>query len=402
MKTTHSYKNRTYLAPEPGSALWNKYFCLVAAMACCTNFGNYFVGSSLSLWLIDMGRSNTTYGTIHSLYSLLAMLARPVTGWIIDHGNRKVAFIVSSLVYAGSLILMLVSPIFGIFVAMRLIQGVGNGCAFTVCNTSAYDYMPSDKMEKGVGYITLFSSLISALTASFSVGTYTKFGPSVIVLYGVLAVVVGILLSLLVVFRTPTDRRPFRFREVFDMNQLFEKRALAPALLSAFSVNLAFGIRTYVILYGRSLGIKNPGWFTSVSAIGLIVVRLVLDVLPERPGTKKRRMFLAFGVFIVYFLLLAYCRNLYMYLGAAVLWSVIYGIMVPQLQSMTMKAAPLERRGATGSTFLCATDIGMICGSLLGGILADNFGYQSMFLFGMIPLGLSILYFTFFLSKRMD
>ncbi|MBR2520988.1 MAG: MFS transporter [Oscillospiraceae bacterium] len=400
MFNLRSVQKNTYIAPEPGSALWNRNFCIIAAMACCTNFANYFVGSSLSLWLIDMGRSHAAYGTLHSLFSLVAMLARPVTGWMIDHGDRKKAFILSSIVYALSLVLMLYSPIFGLFVAMRLIQGAGNGCSYTVCNTSAYDYMPRDKMEKGVGYMTLFSSLISALTATLSVGTYTNRGPAVIVLFSVIAVAVGVLLSFTVVFRSPADRRPFRFRDVFNLRQLFEKSALSPSLLAAFSVNFAFGVRSYIILFGRSIGISNPGWFTSVSAIGLLIVRFLLDRTHMRAGTRRGIIYLAYGVLVVYFLMLSFCSNIFMYLGAALLWSVIYGILVPQLQSMAVGTAPVERRGAAGSTFLCATDIGIICGSLTGGILTDSFGYRRMFLLGLIPVALCILYYAFFLSKK--
>ena len=393
---------KQYAAPEAGSKLWNKYYCLIIAMACCTNFANHFIGSSFSLWIVDMGRSNTIYGTIHSLFSLVAMLARPFTGWIIDHGNRKVAFIVSCIVYGTSLVLMLYSPIFGLFIGLRLIQGVGHGCIYTVCNNSGYDYMPPDKMEKGVGYLALSSSLVSALTASFSVSTYQSKGPSAIVLYCVIAYVIAIILSLNVVFRTASDQRKFNIREVFNISNLFEKRALAPCILSAFSVNFAFGLRSYIILYGRSMGFKNPGWFTTVSAIGLLVVRLVLDAIPKKEGSIKRRMTFAYAVFVVYLVLLFFCKNIYTFLFAAVLWAVVYGILDPQLQSMAIKSAPLERRGATGSTFLCSMDIGIILGSFIGGVLADKFGYQYMFIFAIIPVVLCIVYFLVSVSKKIE
>ncbi|HHU05558.1 MAG TPA: MFS transporter [Clostridiales bacterium] len=383
--------------PEAGTPLWNRYFCLIAAVACSVNFGNFFLGSSMSLWVVDMGGSNTSYGTIHSLYSLVVLLARLLTGWIIDHGNRKKAFVLSSIVFASAMGLMLVSPVFGIFIVMRLIQGAGNGCAITICNTSAYDYMPPDKMDKGIGYITLFSSLVSALTATISVSVYNRKGPSAIVLWSVVSIAIGIILSTLVSFRVPIDRRPCRLKEVINLSQLFEKRSVKPAILAAFSVNFGFGLRSYVILYGRSIGIANPGWFTSVSAIGLIVVRLILNAATVDKIPRKKLIYLGYGVFIVYFILLAFCKNIYMYLGAALLWSVVYGILTPQLQSMAVQAAPEARRGAAASTFFCASDIGIILGSLCGGMVADVVGYGNMFLFALVPLVICILFYTFFM-----
>ena len=400
MDTSKDFKSRAlYQAPETGSRLWNKYFCLIILMSCAVNFGNYFLGSAFSLWILDLRGSNSIYGTIHSVYSLLVLVARPLTGWIIDHGSRKHAFILSTAVFASAMVLMLISPFFGLFVAMRLIQGVGNGCAITICNISAYDYMPPDKMDKGIGYVTLFSSLISALTATASIGTYNKGGPVPLIVWSVISLGVGILLSLFVVFRTPNEKKPFHWREVFNPSQLFEKRSLKPALLSALSVNLAFGLRSYIALYGRSLGFTNPGWFTTVSALGLIAVRFVLDRIPITESSPRRRIYFAYGVFVVYLIILALCRNLVMYFGAALMWSVVYGVLTPQLQSLVIQAAPMERRGAASSTFFCSSDIGVIVGSYIGGVLSDWFGYSAMFAFALIPVAFCISYFVFFMDK---
>lgn len=387
-----------YRAPESGSRLWNRYFCLIILMSCAVNFGNFFMGSAYSLWIVDMGGSNATYGTIHSIYSLLVLIARPITGWVIDHGNRKRAFLLSSLVFASAMVLMLYSPVFGVFVAMRFIQGVGNGCAITICNTSAYDFMPPDKMDKGIGYVTLFSSLISALTATASVATYNRSGPGALVAFSAAALIAGMVLSYFIVFRQPVEQKKFRLKEVFNLSGLFEKRSLKPALLAAFSVNMAFGLRSYIILYGRSLGFSNPGWFTTISALGLLAVRFILDRLPTTEKSPSRRIYFAYGVLILYLVLLSSCRNLIMYFGAALMWSVIYGVLTPQLQSMAIRSAPAERRGAASSTFFCSTDIGIIIGSYMGGIIADHFSYRAMFASALIPVALCVLFYTFFMG----
>jgi len=383
---------------ESGSRLWNRYFTLIIAVSATVSFGNFFLGSSLSLWIVDMGGTNATYGTIHSLFSLVILLTRPLTGWIIDHGNRKVAFLVSMVVFAASMVLMLVSPVFGVFVALRLIQGVGAGSAGTISSVSAYDYMPPDKMDKGVGYLALSSSLISALTGTFSVGTYNRAGPAPLVIWAVVSLIIGMVLSLFVVFRKPAEVAKFSIKEVFRFSQLFEKRSLKYAVISAFSTNLAFGLRGFIILYGRSMGVANPGWFTTVSAGGLLVVRLVQDAMPSTEKTPRRRIYLSYVVFVVYLFVIAYCRNLVMYFGAALLWAVVYGVLNPQIQSETIKAAPVERRGAAGSTFLCSADIGVILSSTVGGFIADAMSYRAMFLFALIPVVFCFFFYAVFID----
>lgn len=388
-----------YQQPAAGSRLWNRYFVLIILISSCVNFSNYFLGSSFSLWIVDMGGSNATYGTIHSVYSILTLLARPVTGWIVDHGNRRSAFLLSTAVFASAMILMLKSPFFGFFVGMRLIQGVGNGCAITICNNTAYDFIPPDKMDKGIGYITLFSSLISATTATASIAAYNGPGPSFLVLWSLVALAVGALCSFFVVFRTPVEVKKFRFREVFKLSELLDRRSVKPALLSALSVYLAFGLRSFIILYGRSLGIANPGWFNTISACGLIVVRMVLDRIPRVKKTPARRIYFSYCIFVIYLLILTVCNNEILFFGAALLWSVVFGTLTPQLQSFAIQAAPVERRGAASSTFFCASDVGIILGSFFGGIIADWAGYPTMFALAIIPVVFCVVFFTFCMKE---
>jgi len=285
------------------------------------------------------------------------------------------------------------------FVGMRLLQGVGAGSAGTIATVSAYDYIPSDKMDRGIGYLALSSSLISALTGTFSVGSYNRSGPVPLVIWSVASLVLGMVLSLFVVFRTPKESKKFKISEVFKLNELFEKRALKLALMSALSTNLAFGLRGFIILYGRSLGFANPGWFTTVSAGGLILVRLAQDAMPSTEKTPRRRIYVSYAVFIAYLIVVAYCQNLIMFFGAALLWSVVYGVLNPQIQAETIKSVPLERRGAAGSTFLCSADIGVIIGSTAGGFIADNISYRAMFLLTLIPVAFSVIFYAVFIDR---
>ena len=125
------------------------------------------------------------------------------------------------------------------------------------------------------------------------------------------------------------------------------------------------------------------------------MVRFVLDRIPLKEESKDRRVYFAFGIYVVYLITVSMCRSFAVYIIAALLWSVIFGILTPVLQSIAIKAAPEERRGAASSTFHCASDVGIILGSLLGGKLADVFGYSNMFLFGLIPVVVSFVYYFF-------
>ena len=215
------------------------------------------MGVAFSYWVVDMGGSNGTFGLIHGLYSFLIMLARPVTGWLADNGDRRKTFVFSCVVYVSSMILMLISPYFGLFVALRLIQGAGTGGASTIITTSSYDYIPPSKMDKGIGYISLFGSIIHARRRAERRHVQHRGLP-----------------------RSSSGRRRDRresrchgrcfphtegaeeiqYKEVFNLGVLFEKRSIARSCDGVLA-EPGTGANTFIVLYGRSLGIGNPGWY---------------------------------------------------------------------------------------------------------------------------------------------
>jgi len=384
----------------PPSVLWNKGFILITLISCLVNFGNFFVGNAFSYWIIDIGGTASTYGLIHGLYSALCLLARPITGWLADNGSRRATFICSCLVYVSSMILMLVSPFFGLFVGMRLVMGLGIGSATTVVTACSYDEIPASKMDKGVGYISLFSSLITAATPALSIGTYNKSGPQALVIWSVIAMAVGIGLSFFVTFRKRDTAKKKSIKDAFSPKNLFDIRCIKPAIPMALSVNLGLGVRTFVTLYGRYLGFANPGWFSTISAIGLIFVRLILDRIKSDEPFPRKRIHLAYAVYVVFIFCLAFCKNLVMFYTAALLWSVAYGILMPSFTSMIIRSVPSDRRGVAASMTGICGDVGMILGSTIGGLISDAMGYGKMYLFVLIPVALCFVYYRVFLDRK--
>ena len=382
-------------AATPNSALWNRGFLIIILVSCLINFGNFFVGNAFSYWIIDIGGTNATFGLIHGLYSALCLVARIFTGWLADNSNRRVTFLASCAVFIGSIIMMLISPFLGLFIAMRLLSGFGIGSATTVVTACSYDEIPDEKMDKGIGYIALFSSLITALTPVLSISAYNSHGPKSLVLISSIAIVVGVAVSYLVTFRMPNPetKKKLSLKNVFDPKQLFDVRCLKPAIPMALSVHVGMGVRSFVTLYGRSLGFANPGWFSTVSAVGLIFVRLALDRFKNDDPAPSKRIYFAYGMFIVFLFCIAFCKNLFMFYAAALIWSVAYGILMPSFTGMIVRAVPESRRGVAASMTGICGDVGMVVGSTVGGYIADAWGYPAMYLSVLVPVVLCCIYY---------
>ena len=375
------------------AALWNRGFVLIILVSCLVSFGNFFVGSAFSYWIIDLGGTSATFGLVHGLYSAVCLISRPITGWLADNGNRRVTFLLSCFVYISSMILMLISPIFGLFVALRLIQGLGIGSAQTMVTACSYDEIPASQMDRGVGYIALISSLATSATPALAIRTYNSAGPKALVLWSSVAIVAGIAVSFFVVFRAPAaPRKQRRLRDALSLRQLFDVRCLKPAIPLAFSVNLTMGVQSYITLYGRRLGVPNPGWFATISAVVMVITRLLLDRFKTAEPFPRRRIYFAYGLFVAKLVVLGLCRGTALYCFAAVLSAAGNAILAPLLTGMVIRSVPEERRGVAASTTGICGDVGMIVGSTAGGFIADALGYPALFFLAVIPVLLCMGY----------
>jgi MFS family permease len=296
--------------------------------------------------------------------------------------------------------LMLVSPFFSLFVALRLIQGLGIGSASTMVTACSYDEIPANQMDKGVGYIALLSSLATAATPALAIKAYNNHGPRSLVIWASAAIVVGIALSFFIVFRKPAVQKKPAIRDILNVKQLFDIRCLKPAIPLAFSLYLAMGVQSLVNLYGRSLGFENPGWFSTISAFSLIFVRLILDRFKADSPYPRKRIYFAYCIFVVYILLLAFCKNMTMFIIAAILSAITSGTLMPSFTSMVIQSVPPERRGVAASTTGICGDVGMILGSTIGGFISNTWGYPIMFLLAIIPIVGCCIYYRFALDGR--
>ena len=70
------------------------------------------------------------------------------------------------------------------------------------------------------------------------------------------------------------------------------------------------------------------------------------------------------------------------------------------LQGQIMRDIPNERRGVASSTFYMGVDMGQGLGAMLGGVLASAFGFQNMYLCGLIALAMGVVSFVYYMKMR--
>ena len=102
----------------------------------------------------------------------------------------------------------------------------------------------------------------------------------------------------------------------------------------------------------------SGGLYFTVMAIMLLLTRIFIGKVADQKG-EAIFVYSCNAFMLGALILLAFIPNNITFLLSAVLSGYAFGGLEPSLQAMAVSIAPLERRGAANSTFLCAYDIGI-------------------------------------------
>jgi MFS family permease len=131
-------------------------------------------------------------------------------------------------------------------------------------------------------------------------------------------------------------------------------------------------------LFAEEAKLGNPGLFFTVFSVVVLVLRGPLGRLSDRRG---RVVVVAPGLVFTFvaLLVLSQAESLAALLVVAVLYAIGVGAAQPTLMAMTIDRAEPQERGAAMGTFTTAMDLGIGVGSVVWGVTAEAFGFQTMY-----------------------
>ena len=372
--------------------LWNGNYCKVMAANFALFFAFYVLTPLLPLYLNEhFGATKDVIGLVLSGYTVMTLLIRPFSGYVVDSFSRKkvlmLCFGTFSIFFAG----YLAASTLLLFMIVRTLHGGPFG-ALTVSNsTVAIDVLPSSRRTEGIGYYGLSNNLAMALAPTIGIFVYRLTHNFELLFW--LALIVACLGWVVDATVKLPARDIQKNKTKLSLDRFFLTRGwLLGVNMVAFG--FCFGVLSnYLAIYGKEvLGITGgTGTYFMLCSIGLILSRL-------QGGRALRKGRLTHnaseGVVIsligyTLFILMPTLSQWSMvndqwsmivgYYGSALLIGLGNGHMWPAFQNMTINVAHNNQRGTANSTILISWDIGMGLGILLGGIISENFGYDTAF-----------------------
>jgi MFS family permease len=370
---------------EGRGTFWNRDF--VVAL-----FGYLFLYMAVSMFFLlplflgGFGPSKGRVGLIMGVHSVLAILARPVFGRMIDlRGGRRFAL-------TGIVVLAATVPLFhlvrdaGAFpLLLRAVSGVGWGIGMTATIAVCSDLAPAASLARSMGIIGVAGLVANALGPLLAEELIRRFG------FGAMfdAALAFLAAAFACMFLTREASRGMR-REPSraEPGPLRNVPAAALLVISAMPVfhGAVRGTMIYfVALFGTSIGIARVGPFFLAFSLAAILTRFSIADLSDRYG-RKRIVFLAAVIIGLNLFVLSRVRSF----GPLVLTGFVgglgQGLIFPALSTYIIDCLGRKNKGLAISLYLSLFDVGMGLGAPLFGWVSDRAGYRTMYVFAGLLL----------------
>lgn len=380
--------------------LWNSNYVKVWLANFMIFFSFMIVTPLLPLYLSDTYQADKdTIGFVLSGYTLTALLARPVAGYLVDSYSRRVVLLICYFFFFALFAGYLIAGTMTLFAIIRTVHGAPMGAVTVANSTSAIDVLPSSRRAEGIGYYGLSNNLATSMAPTVGLLIYDKIGNyNIIFLIALCAAVIGFVINATVHFPVKEivpNKNPISFDRFFLVKGWSEGVVI-------MSVGLSYGVLvTYLAIYGKEeLGMTagTGAWF-AVLCTGLILSRLI-GARSLRKGRVVQNVNRGILISVFGYLLFALMKNPVGFYGAAIIIGLGNGHIFPGMQTMFVNLAPNNQRGTANSTLLTCWDVGMGIGVVFGGIAIHHSGYSAAFWFAFIVNLLGVIFYFLYVKNH--
>ena len=378
--------------------LWNANYIKVMTTNFLLYFAFYLLTPLLPLYLSEtFGATKDTIGIVLSGYTVAALIVRPFCGYVVDSFSRKKVLMLCLSGFAVFFAGYIAAGTILMFAICRTLHGGPFGAVTVANSTCAIDVLPSSRRNEGIGLYGLSNNFAMAIAPSIGIYLHNMVDSYMILFW--IAFVVAISAVLIAwTIRLP-EKDIIRNKEKLSLDRFFLTRAWLLAINIAM-FGFCWGVLSnYLAIYSKEVLSITGGTSTyfALLSMGLFSSRLQgRKALSQGKLTQNA----AEGMLIslVGFTLFVAIPHPVAYYLSAILIGLGNGHLYPAFLNMFVHVARHDQRGTANSSILTGWDLGFGIGCLLGGIVAEHFGYTATFWMVAAENALSVI--LFFLASR--
>ena len=392
--------------------LWNANYWKVMTANFTLFFAFYLLTPLLPLYLSEQFHATKdVIGIVLSGYTVMALLSRPFSGYLVDTFNRKkvlmVCFFLFFICFAG----YLAASTLLLFTIVRTLHGAPFGSVTVANSTMAIDVLPASRRNEGIGYYGLSNNLAMAIAPTIGLLLYHETHNFQLLFWLALIIAgLGLCVDASIKNQPAINSKTQKLKNsknLIGLDRFFLINGWMLALNMVF-FGFCFGVLSnYLAIYckevmGRTGG---TGLYFALLSVGLIASRLQ-GSKSLREGRLSQNAAEGVVLSALGYTLFVACPNDFGYYISALLIGLGNGHMWPAFQNMIINVAMHNQRGTANSTILVSWDVGMGLGVLIGGLASEYLGYVAAFwLIAAVQISGTLLYFIktrgFFETRRL-
>jgi MFS family permease len=355
---------------------------IIAALFC----GYLAVGLPLPvipLFVHDkLGFSNLTVGLVIGIQFLATVLTRGYAGGLTDHRGGKRSALQGAAVCAFGGLLYLVAAMPGLSPAIslativvgRLAAGLGESQFVTGCVSWSIASIGPQRAGMSMSWTGIAMFAAPAIGAPIGMALYQTYGLKA----AMVACIVAPLIATVIAFREVSYTSPAGQRlPFFSVVGQIWREGLG---LMLQGVGLS-GLTAFASLYFAARNWSHAGLVMTAFGIGFIFVRVVLGSLPDRMSGYRVALWSLIVEAIGQAMLWGAPQEIVALAGALVT-GLGCALVFPALGVEALKRVLPANRGSAMGAFVAFLDIAYGLSGPAAGVIAGQFGYAAVYLFG--------------------
>jgi predicted MFS family arabinose efflux permease len=329
----------------------------------------------------DLDVSLSTAGFLVSVFAGTVVIATTPLAALTRRYSRKALVVVVLLVLALANVLAAVAPTYEVLVGARVLGGLAHGLFWAVVAAYAAHLVPKQQLGKAVAITAGGGS--AAFVLGVPVGTALGHGLGWRVAFGIIAVVIALLALAVVKFLPPVNHHVVLKTGEIPLPLRKDRSMRGIVLLCVVIVILITGQNIYYTYIAPWL-INAAGFdessvpfllflYGGAGAVGLVLAGFASDRFPKRGFAIA-----LLGVMATVLSLAIWSANSVVVTVAIVVWGTAFGGIPAMLQTRMLHTASFRTRDLAAALQTTAFNVGIGGGALVGGLLLDSRGIESL------------------------
>ena len=404
---------------DTADKLWTSTFILMTLVQTMDLLVFHTITPVIAKFTILQGVALAASGLAASVFSIAAIFARPLSGYLADRLGRRSIVLVSIAVSVAMQLGYAFVPGFAPLLAMRIVHGFFYALFGTALSAMVLTSLPDSRRNEGMGWFGASYVIAAIIGPAMGVALSDAFGFKVLFLVTAGIAAASLPLAAIATAQVSSranageseearadcepanhvsatkdepdhDKSSHEARNERSRSQLPALRDLVsvrciPLAGIAMCFMATWGmIASYIVLVGEARQVENIALFFVANSATLFVTRPAIGKITDRYGLS-RLILPAIAIETIALLGICFARELWLFLLAGCIKAFGSGGVLPSIQAECGHLETPERAGVAMSTYLLASDIGYAIGPLIGGLLASTVGYDAL-LFGSFPI----------------